>query len=146
MKVQDLAELEAEMRAVARGEQPAPRDAGQPSAESAEALLRLLTPDNRRLMQIIRDEKPQSVAELSRMTKRAVPNLLRSLAKLEAFQLVQMKTVDRRKMPVSTVTSVHIDIDPYTVADRVELRHAGTSRSTAQTGGAMRPAKVGHRA
>lgn len=68
-------DLAKEMKAVARGEKPAPADAATVSFESAEALLRLLTPENRELLRIIRDEKPQSVAELSRRTKRAGPIL-----------------------------------------------------------------------
>ena len=68
MKIQPMKELFAEMRAVARGEIPAPPDAAEPSVESAEVLLRLLTVDNRRLLRTIRDAKPQSVAELARLT------------------------------------------------------------------------------
>ena len=49
MKVQSTQALEAEMRAVARGDRPAPPDAAQPSIASAEALMRLLTPENRSL-------------------------------------------------------------------------------------------------
>jgi hypothetical protein len=40
MKVQTMADLMAEMRAVARGEIPAPPDAAEPSIEPAEALRR----------------------------------------------------------------------------------------------------------
>jgi hypothetical protein len=49
MKIQKLRELEAEMRAVARGEATAPTDAALPSVESAEGLVRVLTPENRLL-------------------------------------------------------------------------------------------------
>ena len=58
MKIQPMKDLMAEMQAVARGEIPAPPDAAAPSAESAEVLLRLLTPDNRGLLRTIRDAKP----------------------------------------------------------------------------------------
>jgi predicted transcriptional regulator len=58
MKIQPMKDLMAEMRAVARGEIPAPADAALPSVESAEALLRLLTPDNRSLLRTIRNAKP----------------------------------------------------------------------------------------
>jgi len=81
------------MRAVARGESAAPADAAVPGIESAEALIRILTPENRSLLRTIRDEKPQSVAAQARLTARAEPNLLRTLAKLEAFGLVEMSTV-----------------------------------------------------
>lgn len=121
MKVQSLRDLEAEMRAVARGERPAPADAAQPSLDSAEALLRLLTPENRSLLRTIRDSRPQSVAELARLSGRAEPNLLRSLAKLESAGLLRMQTVARRRVPVPTVTRLRVEIDPYAMADRVEI-------------------------
>jgi predicted transcriptional regulator len=121
MKVQSLTELEAEMRSAARGERAAPADAAQPSIESAEALLRLLTPENRRLMRTIRDKRPQSVAELARLTNRAEPNLLRTLAKLESYGLLEMRTVERRRVPVPKVGKLRLEIDPYAMADRVEV-------------------------
>lgn len=122
MRVQSTTELEAEMRAVARGERPAPPDAALPSITSAEALIRLLTPENRSLLRTIRDARPQSVAELARLTRRAEPNLLRTLGKLEAFGLLEMRTVARRKVPMTLIGTVHVEIDPYTQADRIETR------------------------
>ena len=65
-KVQSLRSLREEMKAVARGERPAPADARKPSFNSVDALVRLLTPENRQLLALIRDRKPQSVAELVR--------------------------------------------------------------------------------
>ena len=122
MKVQRFKDLVVEMRTVARGEVPAPVDAAGPSIESAEALIRLLTPDNRSLLRTIRDAKPQSVAELTRLTNRAEPNLLRTLNKLEAFGLLEMRTVDRRRVPTATACMLHLEIDPYAMADRIETR------------------------
>jgi predicted transcriptional regulator len=122
MKIQTTKALAEEMRAVARGELTAPADAALPSVESAEALLRLLTPDNRSLLRTIRDAKPQSVAELARLTNRAEPNLLRTLGKLEAFGLLEMRMVDRRRVPTALVGKLHVEIDPYAMADRIETR------------------------
>ncbi len=65
MKIQRMKDLIAEMRELARGERSAPADAALPSVESTEALVRLLTPDNGGLLRVIRDSRPQSVAELS---------------------------------------------------------------------------------
>jgi predicted transcriptional regulator len=112
--------LMAEMRAVARGEIAAPPDAAKPSVHSAEVLLRLLTPDNRGLLRTIRDAKPQSVAELARLTNRAEPNLLRTLGKLKAFGLIEIHTVNRRRVPVAMLEKLHLEIDPYAMADRIE--------------------------
>ena len=124
MKLQSTKDLEAEMRAVARGEIVAPADAALPSVESAEALIRLLTPENRSLLRTIRDAKPQSVADLARLTNRAEPNLLRTLGKLEAFGFLEMHTVDRRRVPTATVKTLRVDIDPYAMADHIEMTPA----------------------
>ncbi|MEA2740641.1 MAG: hypothetical protein QOH05_3948 [Acetobacteraceae bacterium] len=120
MKVQTMSGLIGEMRAVARNEKPAPADAATPSAESAEAVIRLLTPENRDLLRTIRDAKPQSVAELARLTGRAEPNLLRTLGKLEAFGLLDMRMVERRRVPTVRVGKLHVEIDPYMMADKIE--------------------------
>src|SRR3546814_1521428 len=77
------------MKAVARGERHAPRDAGGISYSSIEALGRLLTRDNRALLATIRDRNPRSVAELSRISGRAESNLARTLRKLEVAGLVK---------------------------------------------------------
>jgi predicted transcriptional regulator len=127
MKVQSTRSLFKEMRAVARGERPAPRDAAAPSVESAEALVRILTRENRHLLKVIRDQKPQSVAELARLTDRAEPNLLRTLAKLEAAGFVEMRSVANRRVPVSKVSAVRVLIDPYTMTDHVEFSPAKAS-------------------
>ncbi|MSO99842.1 MAG: MarR family transcriptional regulator [Acetobacteraceae bacterium] len=119
MKIQPMKDLMAEMRAVARGEIPAPADAAAPSVESAEVLSRLLTPGNRGLLRTIRDAKPRSVAELARLTNRAEPNLLRTLGKLESLGLLRMRTVDRRRVPTVTVDTLRVEIDPHAMADRI---------------------------
>jgi len=102
-KIQSLRSLREEMKAVARGERAAPADAAKTSFNSVEALARLLTPDNRRLLAVVRDRKPRSVAELAQMTGRAAPNVTRTLAKLEAAGFVTMETISRRKAPRATI-------------------------------------------
>jgi len=120
-KVQGHKSLFSEMKAVARGEKPAPVDAAMPSVESAEVLLRLLTKENRELLRLIRDSKPQSVADLARMSHRAQPNLLRTLNKLEAFGLIEMRASGNRRVPISKVSSLSVRIDPFSYNDRLEI-------------------------
>jgi predicted transcriptional regulator len=120
-KIQGLRSLREEMRAVGRGERAAPADAAIPSFNSVEALVRLLTPANRKLLAIIRDRKPQSVAELAEMTGRAQPNLTRTLAKLEAAGFIKFKTVGRRKAPSAAVRKIVVEIDPYSNRDRLRV-------------------------
>jgi predicted transcriptional regulator len=120
-KVQNLRSLREEMKAVARGERPAPADAAKPSFNSVDAMVRLLTPENRQLLAIIRDRKPQSVAELVEMSGRAQPNLTRTLAKMEAAGFITMKAVGRRKAPTVAVKKIVIEIDPYSDRDRLKV-------------------------
>jgi predicted transcriptional regulator len=120
-KIQSLSDLEAEMRAVARGERPAPADAAKPSFASAAALMRLLTPENRELLRLVRDVKPESIAALSRLTGRKEPNLLRTLEKLATAGLVELREVDRRRVPRTRIRKLRLDIDPFGTNDRVEV-------------------------
>ena len=120
-KVQNLRSLREEMKAVARGERPAPADAGKPSFNSVDAVVRLLTPENRQLLALIRDRKPQSVAELVEMSGRAQPNLTRTLAKMASAGFITMKTVGRRKAPSVAVKKIVVEIDPYSDRDRLKV-------------------------
>jgi len=115
-KVQNLRALREEMKTVARGERPAPVSAAKPSFNSVDAVVRLLTPENRQLLAIIRDRKPQSVAELVAMSGRAQPNLTRTLAKMESAGFITMKAIGRRKAPSVAVKKIVVEIDPC--ADR----------------------------
>jgi predicted transcriptional regulator len=120
-RIKSMAALEKEMRAVARGERSAPTDAAAASVESAEVLLRLLTPENRDLLKIIRDRRPQSVADLARLTRRAGPNLLRTLSKLEAVGLIEMRADGKRRIPVLKIRRLRLEIDPFSHNDRLEV-------------------------
>jgi predicted transcriptional regulator len=120
-KVQNLRSLRNEMKSVARGERPAPADAAKPSFNSVDAVVRLLTPENRALLAIIRDRKPQSVAELAQMSGRAQPNLTRTLAKLESAGFITMKAVGRRKAPSVAIKKIVVEIDPYSDRDRLSV-------------------------
>jgi len=121
LRVISLDALERQMRAVARGERTAPVDAARPSFNSVEAVVRLLTPENRKLLALIRDRKPQSIAELAQMTGRAQPNLTRTLAKLEAAGFIRMKSTGRRRAPSAIVKKVVVEIDPYSTHDRLRI-------------------------
>lgn len=112
-------QLRDEMIAVARGQQPV-RPEGGHSFESADALMRLLNPENRQLLAIIRDRKPQSIAELASFSGRSAPNLTRTLAKMEAAGFVRMEDDHRRKVPTAIVHKLTVEIDPFSQNDRLE--------------------------
>ncbi len=120
-KVQSHKALRNEMKAVARGKKPAPADAAVPSFNSVQAVMRLLTPENRILLAILRDKEPQSIAELAEMTGRASPNLVRTLAKLEASGLVEVRTIKRRKVHRPAAHMLRLEIDIFSQNDRLEM-------------------------
>ncbi|MEO8926187.1 MAG: helix-turn-helix domain-containing protein [Caulobacteraceae bacterium] len=119
-KVQSWAAFKSDLIAAAKGA-GAPAGAGGLVVESAEALMRLLTPDNRELLRIIRDERPASVAALARLTHRAEPNLARTLGKLEAAGLVAFRQVGRRRAPMSLARAFSVHVDPFGLNDRIEV-------------------------
>lgn len=121
VRIQNLRSLRDEMKAVARGEKPAPADAALPSFNSVNALVRLLTPENRHLLALIRDHKPGSVAELTQLSGRAQPNLTRTLAKLEAAGFVTMTDNGRRKTPQVSITKILVEIDPCSDNDSLRV-------------------------
>ena len=59
--------------------------------------------------------------ELARMSKRAQPNLTRTLAKLEAAGFISTKAVGRRKRPTAALKKIVVEIDPYSERDRVRM-------------------------
>ena len=90
-KIQSMQSLKEEMLAVTQGKRKASADAGQVSYESAGAILRLLTPDNRKLLALIDEHKPASVAALAQLAHRAEPNVSRTLNKLVASGFVELR-------------------------------------------------------
>ena len=121
-KVQTLQELKAEMLAVARGERKPPVDAGGVSYESAGALLRLLTAENRELLAAIDKTHPESVAALAKQLHRAEPNVSRTLSKLEAGGLVRLtQGKGKAKVPQVLKRHIRVDIDVFSINDQISM-------------------------
>jgi predicted transcriptional regulator len=118
-RIESLSVLESEMRAVARGEAPAPADAGMPSFGSVEALARLLTAENRDLLAVIRDRKPRSLTELAELTNQTEASLLRTLERLRDAGLVHIDDDGRRRVPTAAVSRIVVEIDPFSANDRI---------------------------
>jgi predicted transcriptional regulator len=119
-RVQSWAGFKNDLLAAAKGG-PRPASAGGLVVESVEALMRLLTMENRELLRIIRDEKPQSVAALARLTHRAEPNLARTLGKLEAAGLVSFQQDGKRRAPISLARRFSVHVDPFSPNDQIEV-------------------------
>lgn len=122
LKIQSMKELRAEMLSVARGARKAPADAGRASFESVEAVMRLLTPENRQLLAAIEEQKPASVAELARLLRRTEPNVSRTLGKLAAAGFVRLRPgAGRTKVPEVAIRRLTVDIDVCDQTDRVAV-------------------------
>ena len=124
-RIQNFHALRDEMIAVAKGERPAPKTAPEASVHSAEVLSRLLTPQNRQLMTMIRDRKPASIAELAKLTDRAAPNVIRTVDKLAALGLIYFEAAGRRKAPRVSARKITIQIDPYSGDDMISMTPVG---------------------
>ena len=124
IKVQSYESFKEALLKAARGEGDRRDLRSTLTVETVTAFVRLLTPENRELLRIMRDEHPESVAALSRRTNRAEPNLLKTLAKLEALGLIEMRDDGRRRVPVPLIEKLRFEIDPYAATDQVEVSPA----------------------
>jgi predicted transcriptional regulator len=124
VRVQSYEGFKQALLKAARGEGKREDLRGTLTVENVTAFVRLLTPDNRELLRIMRDEHPESVAALSRRTNRAEPNLLKTLAKLEALGLIEMREEGRKRVPVPLIEKLRFEIDPYAETDKVEVSPA----------------------
>lgn len=71
LKIKPMKDLKAEMISVARGEQPAPHDAGEITFESIDAAASFLTPENQQLLATTDETKPASMNESAHMIDQA---------------------------------------------------------------------------
>ncbi|WP_298157534.1 hypothetical protein [Ferrovum sp.] len=122
MKILSMKNLKKEMLSVVRGERKAPADAAQITFESVEAVIRLLTPENRFMLATIDEKKPESVADLARLVNRAEPNVSRTLGKLEAFGFVRLRQgAGKSKIPEVAIHRLTVDMDICAQQDRVAV-------------------------
>lgn len=122
MKIQSMKSLKNEMLSVARGESKTPAEAAQITFESVEAVIRLLTPENRSLLATIDQMKPVSIADLARLVKRAEPNVSRTLGKLEALGFVRLRQgAGKSKIPEVAIHRLMVDMDICAQQDRVAV-------------------------
>ena len=122
LKIQSMKQLKAEMLAVAKAKRLPPVDAGERSFDSVEAVMRLLTPDNRQLLAVIENSKPTSVADLARLVGRAESNVSRTLSRLVAGGFVRLKPgTGKAKVPEVAIHRLTVDIDVCRFDDRVAV-------------------------
>ena len=69
---------------------------------SMKSFAEVMNDKNKVLLDIIRQQKPQSVSELAELSGRHKSNLSRTLKTMEKLGLVEMKKRDHTKVPVVT--------------------------------------------
>jgi len=95
---------------IARGSKPLP---GEPRVwvSSLDSLAKVLTEKNMLLLEMIRNDQPQSLTELARMSDRAVSNLSRTLHSMEKLGLVEFaERPNGRKVPTVLCRRVKLEV------------------------------------
>ena len=79
---------------------------GQPSVwfPSMATLAAVLSEDNLALLRLIREQRPKSLTALASLTGRQVPNLSRSLRKMQAYGLVKLERERHGVAPTALAT------------------------------------------
>ncbi|HEX7324585.1 MAG TPA: MarR family transcriptional regulator [Rhodanobacteraceae bacterium] len=93
--------IRARSRAIARGEhKPAP-DEPKIWFTSMRSLAEVLSDDNRALLRLIREAKPDSVTHLAELSGRAPSNLSRTLKTMERYGLVELRRQAQHVRPIA---------------------------------------------
>ncbi|HEY0197930.1 MAG TPA: MarR family transcriptional regulator [Rhodanobacter sp.] len=96
--------IRARALSIARGEhQPRPNEP-KTWFTSMRSLAEVLSDDNRALLRVIRELKPESLSQLAEFSGRAPSNLSRTLKTMERYGLVEMQRELRTVRPVVTAS------------------------------------------
>lgn len=101
-------QIRARILAIARGElKPRP---GDPKIwfTSMKSLAEVLSDDNRALLKVIRDTRPESVSVLAAATGRKPGNLSRTLKTMSRYGIVEMRREKRAVRPIAVATEFRI--------------------------------------
>ncbi len=103
------AQIRARLLSIAKGKiKPKP---GEPKVwfSSMRSLAGVLSDENRVLLKVISEDKPDSIAALVQVTGRKPSNLSRALKTMSNYGLVEMQVVNQRQvLPVALATEFRI--------------------------------------
>ena len=101
-------QIRARVLAIARGEVKA--RAGEPKIwfTSMKSLAEVLSDDNRALLKVIRDTKPESVTSLAAATGRTPGNLSRTLRTMSNYGIVEIRREKKLVRPIAKATEFQI--------------------------------------
>ena len=115
-------DMKARTMGIARGERKAKRGAPKVWFTSMESAARVLSHDNRKLLGLIAARRPDSIAELAKLSGREANNLSRTLKTMARLGLVTMEDKQGgRKAPRFAYDDIVLDI-PIPVVEVAEMR------------------------
>jgi predicted transcriptional regulator len=102
------AQIRARMLAIARGEYK-PK-AGEPKVwfTSMKSLAEVLSDENRALLKVIMETKPESISALAEATGRKPSNLSRTLKTMSNYGIVEMRREKQFVRPIAKATEFRI--------------------------------------
>lgn len=100
--------IRARLLAIARGEYR-PK-AGEPKIwfTSMKSLAEVLSDENRALLKVMKEMKPESISALAEATGRQQGNLSRTLRTMSKYGIVEMRQEKRRVRPIAKATEFRI--------------------------------------
>ena len=101
-------QIRARILAIARGEyKPKP---GEPKVwfTSMKSLAEVLSDENRALLKVIAESKPESISALAEATGRKPGNLSRTLKTMSNYGIVEMRREKRHVRPIAKATEFRI--------------------------------------
>lgn len=102
--------------AIARGEHKPRADEPRVWFTSMKSFAAVLSDENRDLLRVIFDRKPESISDLERMTGRKANNLSRTLHTMERYGLVRLEAGAKGRgrqavRPVAAARAVRLEVD-----------------------------------
>ncbi len=102
------ASIRERMLAIARGEYKPKATEPKIWFTSMRSLAEVLSDENRALLKVIQEAKPQSISTLAALTGRKPGNLSRTLKTMSYYGFVEMKRENRKLRPIAKATEFRI--------------------------------------
>lgn len=100
--------IRARMLAIAKGEYKPKTNEPKIWFTSMKSVAEVLSDDNRALLKVIRETKPESISGLAEQTGRKQGNLSRTLKTMSRYGLVEMRRENRHVRPIVKASEFQI--------------------------------------
>ena len=109
--ITSYANIKARTIAIAKGQYKLRSSEPKVWLTSFKSLASALSEENQELLNLIREQQPESIAQLAEMTGRKTSNLSRTLRTMERYGLVRLEKGEGRKLrPVVTFEVVELTL------------------------------------